>query len=847
MIFVNKLCSFVSFFYVIQIADFTFPDEQKKETKGIIDLYINIWPMQCDKNEGSFEKRFIREINFQNGLVVHSGSLFISKIYAFNYSINQENDKMCKLNSFFLCLNCEFARWTKSSLFYLINNLPWYHQTELIYRKNETEFEAMLQSMNVKKLQHLVKFVNKFINILSSLIDLEPYPLLSNETIVLQSLFEIKLKITYDSKTKINKIFTILEALVIINALQSFILTNCQGDTPYYETTTSKANHRIFGYSIKPNVPYQITLFLNKTKHFYLDSHLQCSDEEIYLRKLVVNEDNTPELTKMSDEIGSTNIFLNNKKIMTVKEMIISVKQIRNIINLHFYFESIFNAILKIIHQKVQSFFSKLNKFEQDTVACITNLVKKLESNMFPTEFLNYFNRLLELMLFESEPMIVSYKISKVYEEQFKNIRLQMSKIDDNYTIFYFVEDLIKYKYDFMCSKKIFIILQKTFRNQFTPFNVDTDKMMEIRSSVNQNDDIQNRCNFIDYVYIICLQLVKILKDIEHLGEKNSSKISARYELMKKYFLWAINGGSIQDDNFLIMAYKCAIILVNKKYTYAEMKYFMNNFERPVYLIMTDLSDYGIKYCSALHERKSYMLYDNVDLYGIYNDDTIKVNISQSLHIPAVSLDTMPTHDQFDLELVYLYLVKPSGVIEKYKDIIKFYWKGSARSMEEIYIYITSSITLNPYFLFEFYDFFFKFYIAAFYYEIIQFFGVGEKPNENVITEFNLCVNNFTEASFPENLKPFIYRLKEAALFPTESFNDFKMFKDWLIKHFKHFIEHFFIVIEQNTRIKYSSSNANSHNKCIENINDINADVSDRVNIMLLDFFSLLRTDFIKY
>lgn len=832
----------------VQFGNLMLSNVQKTEIKDNIERSIIISTMKYDKNKGNLITIFFREISFSKRKRITSGSMYTFNFYSNNFLLHEKNNKVYKLYSLYSCLNCEFAKWTKNTLFNLIKDIPWRHQIELTNSGNSNEIETRLQSININELQDLVKFVNRCIHVLSTLIFVEPFAMLSNETIVLQSLYELKLKILFnDNKIENNRIFTILEALVIINALQNFILTNCKEDIPYYEMSTPEAIQRIFGYTIQFNEPYQIELFFYNIQPLKLESYLCCTDEEMFLIRLVIDNDGTRKHTDMSNALGSAKVFVENDGVMTLTEIILNVKKIRDIIRLYFYLQSILFVIMNIINIKIQHFFSNYEKFDYISVTRIKDLADQLKLSTFPAEFLNFFNRLQEIMSFESIPLNVSYKMSDIYQEQFKNIKLETDEKD--YTVFRFVNDLLKHKHDFVCFNKTFTFLQSSFRRYVTPYNLAVEKIKDIRSSVNENDDVQNGCRFIDSVYAICLQITIGLKKMGSFktyssdGSDNILSINEKYKTMKKYFLWAINGGKIQDDNFLIIAYKSAIILVNQKFT--EMAFFVQNVERPVYLIMTELSDYGIKFCSALRERKGYMLYDNVDFNGIYDDDTIKVNISQSLQISFASLDIMPTHDQFDLEFLYVYLVRGSDVIEKYKEIVKFYWEGSARSIEEIYIYVTSSIKLNPHLLNEFYNFFFKFYIVAFFYEIAQFYGISEKPNKYDVNEYNLCVNNFSDVYFPETMKTFINRLKGAAQYPTFSFKDLRMYRYWLANHFKNDIDDFFVVIEPNIRVNDFSSATNVHLNCINNIKDINKEISIGLK-NISDMYSLIYKDFMN-
>lgn len=818
--------------------------EQKEDIIQKVDKNVKVSPLKCDKKVSDSKSSFFRQIEITKKKSFGTESVFITNIYAYNIFLGKPN-RTDKLNNLYACLSCLFAIWTKNSTFNLIKDLPWLHHTELLKTTDNVNIlEKNVLSFSKTELRDIVKFANRFINILSNLMCVEPFSVLSNETIVLQSLYELKFMIlSQESIAEKYKHFTVLEILVVINALQSFIITNCEDDVPLYKISPSEAKRVIFGYTINLNNLNEMESFLDKINDLGLETQQYCSIEDTLLVRLVINGNGENNTSKMSKEIGQTIITLKKQENMTIKEMISKAKSVSDIVKVNFYLENILYTIVKIINYKMKLHFQKFHAFNHQLIEDINDLVTKLEdSKMFPDEFLNYFYTLRELIPLSENPSEVSSKISTIYEKKFEKLIVQ--NLDPNYKVFQFVNDLFKYENNFMCSNDVFTFLRSTLSRHFTPYDMVTVDIKKIRSSVNQNENIKNGCRFIDTIYAVCIKIAINLKKYADLNENNDYKTAEildsdeKYEMMKKYFLLATHKKTIKDDNFLKTAYNTAIILVNTSRSATVV--FLENYQRPVYLIMTELNDYSIKYCSALHDRKGYMLYNNFDLDVVDKTEDV---ITESLNISPEELNQPLNYDHLDLRFLFTNYIKDSDVIKKYKDVIKFYWKGSARSLEEIYIYAQSTITLNPQFLYEFYDFFFKFYIAAFYFEIIQFYNDKKKPDATCASEYDLCVNNFSQDSFPDTMKPFIERLKEAARIPTYDYSDLRTYKVSFISRFQTEINNYFI-FTPNSKINNSSSPSNNHKNCINNIHSINADLSKTV-VKVLENYMFLHANYI--
>lgn len=83
---------------------------------------------------------------------------------------------------------------------------------------------------------------------------------------------------------------------------------------------------------------------------------------------------------------------------------------------------------------------------------------------------------------------------------------------------------------------------------------------------------------------------------------------------------------------------------------------------------------------------------------------------------------------------------------------ITFYWKGKKLNVIEIY-QDAIFLTLNPYDLFVLYDIYFKFYVAAVYYEIMDILNTNKlKTIKKGFEKIKTWTTNFEFKYFPEEL-----------------------------------------------------------------------------------------------
>lgn len=125
-----------------------------------------------------------------------------------------------------------FAEWTKNTLFILIENFHLLYHSFLISSEHDHLNQKKSSIIN-NDLLSINAFVDRFINVLTTPLNVAPH-LLTNETVVLKQLFLLIKYFTslynvdrslYNS-VRLDKILSTI-CLDIINSTQSFIITDC--------------------------------------------------------------------------------------------------------------------------------------------------------------------------------------------------------------------------------------------------------------------------------------------------------------------------------------------------------------------------------------------------------------------------------------------------------------------------------------------------------------------------------------------------------------------------------------------------------------------------------------------
>lgn len=718
--------------------------------------------------------------------------------------------KMSKINAFYICMNCEISFYIKNSLYALTKDLPMFHQTEYSDVKYTFEFEKNFDNVYKTKLQSIANYIEMFVDNLNTIIKVE-LSLLSNETVVLQVLYKLKFKInsllTMNRNKRIPDDVIVRQFFSVINALQTFIITNCDYKIPS-NAAEAIDNKRLFSYFINLTQLDEKTTFLDAVNEIVLKNHCCegkiCSVDQMLLNSFVT-ENGSKVPSSVINTVNKAKIIMGESHSMIVEDTFDEVEDaFYDLEIVFFYTKSLLLTIMKIIHLKTSSFLLTHTHVDHNDKTTFTVLKSKMIPDIFPAELLNYFESLLFLIETENDTSVVISKISETFKEHLESVELL--EFDVDVSLEQLIEILVENRDDFECFNELFTFLQKTFDKHYIPYIVDEKKRNYIRHFVRDDLDVfplvskssNEKCKLIDGVFEMYVEIIgdinktvsdnyRVLHKSKHIWEACKN-----IDTVKSYFVHTINQEE-EDYDILKTAYNSLIILFNFKCSNVRY-HVIDNYKRVVYLLMYELNAYGITHCSSSNDRLGYLLYNNLDMTNFGNRREVKDMIGNAIGVVPATLDTLPRNMYshkfyFDLQDVHRIVSNRSRVFYTYKNIIKFYWKGDLKTFEEFHQHVTSGVIFNSQFLYSYYEIFFKFYLVAFFYHIdlvhnslktTEFQNYDEKK----VVEFQNNVNDFLENVFPKTLQPFVVKLKNFAVSVIEPLNaDYKSDKTLLFYH----------------------------------------------------------------
>lgn len=782
-----KRCFFLLLcFKTIQFGNSTMTEEQKERI--IIAIHRQVSISQVNDNDKSVSP-YIYEISISDES--DASVNFFIRIHAYDLLFDK-NSTRNKLNGLNICANCAFAIWTKNTLFYLIKGIPLFYHTEIINDEHGYEVKNNFENIYKDELNNILLFVNKFINVLNTLINVKLHAVLSNETIVLQTLYGLKFKIYHfqsfyeDSDEKENTDDVLIRGcLDVINTFQSFIITNCEENYRLSEEIIHE-KEELFGYSIA-----DVAFHLSYEKDFKIfnifgyDLLNFCDYSNMLLKGIVVDD------YVLSVEVGLSEVTSENRKSMTIIDMFSRTSKQYELEEIYFYMKSLVGVIMAIIQNRVQHILVKNEIDPNKYKKMFRNLKKYFTFENILVDVHDLFDYLVSAS--ELPSAIILKKIDDDIMERYDHV-IKPCMHDNGYSIP--LEDFIHLmmKYDFKCFNELYKFLQSIYDRHYIPLIVDANKREYIRpvfESYPSNYIYLNyrrtpqitastsNCSYIDSIYKMCLEIITSIVSAVNssVGSINSTiflhEACVHFKTMEKYFLITFEQKQFNDLNILKIVYNSAIILVNMKCMDKVID--LESYKRTVYLVMTELNSYGIAYCSTPPDRLRFMLYDNIDTLALLDDakhNVIKNEIRETLHIERGEFDKLPQFDHryFDLQYLYTEFVERSVVIHTYGDIVQFYWKGEKKNFKQFYNYVTSNITLNSRFLYVFYDLYFKFHIAAVYVEIYGLYQDYLKNkncmnlDDDKVSSYKSNIEKFSVNYFPKFLWHSIIRLKNFAL-----------------------------------------------------------------------------------
>lgn len=735
----------------------------------------------------------------------------------------KEKDKP-KTHAFYTAVSCKFASWTMGKLYEFVESSTAASGRCDFRERHAHAYPRVLFENRVGTTTSLTaaldKYVKRFIEILTGFLNVKSGAYSRyDDTAVLKTFLSLRIKTHYYINTTRSKntgkesfVVSDIDVMRIVLAhmtsLQRFLSTNCSED---YKSSSlsSSPPPQFYGYWINGGVD-TIDHFLFNIRRIGLEfdpSSSLCSTAEILLDDLVT-------ALRFSDDPLSRDVA--GAKMRITADTTISVADVRDAINddvelIFWYRECVLTAIVKLVLRKAIRRLSSKDGLPRSVVDAIAEMNSRMSSvpsylavgftllanaaaddSESITELENYYRSLSDVVVLaadddergESSSSAAARRVHVVPRERdasrtSKAITLRDLIVvterpdrvdwpDDVQYLENVMRTLLSNVDDFKCFHRSSLILRdrNEHYNYYIPFADDKRSLLPVNGIADRVDQQQQQqqsvgtCDFVADVHALCRRAVRGFAGPRSHDADESWEIVFK---IKGYFL-AIVRREADDYDLLKTAYDSATLLVNLVRR-ADKNVDVYHVQRVLDVVATELDGYAIKRCelfltlddstsaadvppTPVIEKSVWTFYEN--RFGTANDD--------------IRCDD----DCKYLNAQYLYdsFVKDSDVIKLYGNNVKVYWKGKYRTVVDVYE-DAIFFTVNARLLYALYDVYFKFFIAAIYYEVREVLSKTRlKSIEKGLAKIDESIR-FRVDDFPRELKSLVSRVRDALRLPT--------------------------------------------------------------------------------
>lgn len=734
-------------------------------------------------------------------------------------------------HDFYTAISCKFAQWTINKIFHFLKHTPLFYQKNYeklsVYKKAFGHLFKELMTLFVEFDTHVERFIQTLHEFSNQYSNVTYY----NDFTIVNALVSLRYKMFfmksyYNNKIQFNRyksLYTpdtrIVQLIVEeMNEIQRFLSLNCS-----VVAQLSNTNHPQFtGYWITEidrnadNINISSLLSV-VTEPLHLKSdRLQCSVPQMLftnflsLKNLISHDIKNAQLKFLQIDSFSTFFSFSNPDDEQTKISISNIlKHAEEFLDTELllrYQDCVLTTIMKLVLNKTE----KMLLDKETNLSLVYNLIENLNSSInnsikeFPELFVNGFKILNEMLnktevqseLDDYRQLLDSIDINddrsnstkeelsgskNAVNELMKSIQdqasssssnysvpeIQLSELPDEEYVRILLGSLLDNIDEFKCfhqSTKFRIIEQ----NKYYKTLIENKNVQYLEHPVGDNStSINERCNFVFNVYLICYEAVVYVNESFEIGpyqtEKNilSKRIWDAIHKVRDYF-FAVIKMDVKDFNLLKLVYKIAIILNNfkEKLNKESQNYHV---ERIFSVVMIELNIFETKFCD--HSNFNFLLINNVNwinfgngiLIEEFNKSYLKQFVSDyDTNWLSNNAEIETDFQHIDIEYLLVTFITKSKVVKQYKGKINFFWKGTKLDILQIYNN-AMNLTLNYEDLFGLYHIFFKLHVGAVYFEIKNILNKKSiKTGIKKLNELKKYRPNFQLDLFPENLRGLI-------------------------------------------------------------------------------------------
>lgn len=653
--------------------------------------------------------------------------IFINKNEYITYTYNSisKSDRQFDdgtVKKLYICINCEFAKWTQHELLKLIEHLPLLYQSSFLSVHDDLFFKYFNDVSKAQYVQ-ISKYTKRFMNILLKFINvyLNAYDT-SIDTSIFRSLLSLNFKMKYIVQVLNESItfektdtYIIRTILSVLNTIQTFTTLNCQVNSERTDIDT----------------------FLDDISPLSLEAHMSCNVKDMILEE------------KISTEFHNIT-WTTNSGSLKVGHVLQMMKYTHDLDIISWYHKNMFNAFIKLLLTKIRSHYVKHHELPPSVTTIITTVYYVLQdiSNL-PSDLNDlflFFAKEDRIKLANNEDLI---KALDSYLVSLSDINLQY--VLEPSSLLDFSIYLNSISTELKCFVRLFEYLQSE-TNIFNSSFTEKWKKIEIFQYNSQQLDKSTA--------------IQILKESDLYPMGGKPLVKQDYEINKNtccffsgmfhYFLETIICLNLSLENNFVLdinsvffsqahyTVKQAIDLLSNLFQnsthYPHLKIFSDilpflelfeknvlkkysDLKRLIYVVMTKTNKYGIEYCNP--PEFNFLLLNNID-FGVIG--LLNTNVHKEVTMYSDLIKTAVEYNPSRRYSSILDFVKQFSTykLEQYDAIINTYWKGEKKSITFINDCLTTSV-VDLAELYSLYHTYIKFFLAVLYYEIYDFYKRGKR------------------------------------------------------------------------------------------------------------------------
>lgn len=684
-----------------------------------------------------------------------------------------------KTYAFYIFINCKISLWHIQRISNFIDATPLFFQYKF---QNYDQYDKLYKlkfSNDLNSLIYEVKtIVVQFISILNNFLDIFVDSSFYMDNSVLKTLVSLKIKIdmmsiiNYENPTYFNRSDNDIVQILLeeMNTLQRFLPMNCEY-TPY-----EMKNSQLFGFWIAVNgeeseIENIISIVSNIYDTIDLNSvtKLQnCSIEKIFLENIV----NMSSHDLVAIDIGNSIVKITKAETIKIKDLWYLMKKSFNIDVIVWYHDIILTALMKLIYYKA----SIEGQHTDESIKRIKEINKKISEsgNDIPEYFVEGFERLKNLERDHTNwcSNLLQYADS-IDNIQFSKSELINTESDESYFEMLLGKILNNFD-DIKCAHGFLKNLRRENDKYFNKPGI-TSQLLSRKAHVHNEEMIESQYNKSTKACDLLLNMFKLsfrahidinAFEAASLAMSDDKKVKADFKEIKTV-CFAIIKHETNNISLSKIAYNIATILENQRYDSQIKEHELLQFKRILNIIMSELNVYSLKYCSR--SPFNYLLFNNINLSTSGNNILLQNSIRNlivnryniSIGIENDTITSTEDLQYIKINDIYEIYVKNNLIFEYYEDNIKFHWKRQQQSVKYIFL-DAMEMTLDPQLIYTLYDIYFKFYIAAVYYEMQNVLTENSYKNlKTKLNSLNDTLQFFDSTFFPNELSSFIINLKE--------------------------------------------------------------------------------------